>query len=86
MCDFTNDCGDRSDEKAAICKNFKERCNFETDTCNWYQDQSDNFDWTRSNGGTSSLDTGSGTDHTLGMLYVIFISAIKDHKLLGVCS
>ena len=26
----------------------------------------DNFDWTRDNGGTSSLGTGPRTDHTYG--------------------
>ncbi|XP_066502340.1 apical endosomal glycoprotein [Hoplias malabaricus] len=31
-------------------------CNFETDMCRWYQDQTDNFDW--------SLK--SGSDHTIG--------------------
>ncbi|KAJ8261088.1 hypothetical protein COCON_G00168110 [Conger conger] len=32
-------------------------CNFETDSCKWYQDQSDNFDWTLLN----------GMDHTIGI-------------------
>ncbi|XP_047128245.1 MAM and LDL-receptor class A domain-containing protein 1 isoform X1 [Hydra vulgaris] len=66
MCDFTNDCGDSSDEKLEICANYKERCNFEVDTCNWYQDKDDDFDWTWGSGGTSSSDTGPGTDHTEG--------------------
>ena len=66
MCDFSNHCGDGSDEKLAICKNFEERCNFETDTCNWYQDQSDDFDWIRKKGRTSSAATGAEVDHTKG--------------------
>lgn len=66
MCDFSNDCGDKSDEKPAICQKFIERCDFEKDTCNWYQDQSDDFDWTRSAGSTGSSATGPGTDHTTG--------------------
>ncbi|XP_035245998.1 apical endosomal glycoprotein isoform X1 [Anguilla anguilla] len=32
-------------------------CNFETDNCNWYQDQTDNFDWNLIN----------GMDHTIGV-------------------
>ena len=70
MCDYTNDCGDSSDEKQAICANFKERCNFEFDTCNWYQDKDDDFDWTMTGGATSSSDTGPGTDHTKGLLTI----------------
>ena len=66
MCDYSNDCSDKSDEKQAICKNFKERNDFETDLGNWYQDQSDDFDWKRAQGYTSSSDTGPGFDHTTG--------------------
>lgn len=32
-------------------------CNFETDLCGWYQDQTDNYDWSVQNGG----------DHTIGV-------------------
>lgn len=32
-------------------------CNFEDDLCGWYQDNSDNFDWTLLN----------GMDHTIGI-------------------
>lgn len=32
-------------------------CNFEDNLCGWYQDNSDNFDWTLSD----------GTDHTTGI-------------------
>ena len=66
MCDFSNDCGDSSDEKDSICSSFPERCDFETGLCNWYQDKSDKFDWTRSQGGTPSYETGPGVDHTKG--------------------
>lgn len=31
-------------------------CNFEENLCEWYQDNTDNFDWTVQN----------GTDHTVG--------------------
>ncbi|XP_057298293.1 MAM and LDL-receptor class A domain-containing protein 2-like isoform X2 [Hydractinia symbiolongicarpus] len=82
MCDFSNDCGDKSDEKPAICQKFVERCDFEKDTCNWYQDQSDDFDWTRSAGSTGSSATGPGTDHTTGhrLGYYMYIETSAPRK------
>ncbi|XP_025085540.1 MAM and LDL-receptor class A domain-containing protein 1-like [Pomacea canaliculata] len=64
VCDFTNDCGDNSDEKN--CSSYVERCNFEVDLCNWIQDQTDVFDWTRKSGSTTTAGTGPDRDHTLG--------------------
>ena len=40
-------------------------CDFEIDFCSWSQDSSDQFNWTRHHGRTSSTDTGPTTDHTL---------------------
>lgn len=34
--------------------------------CGWRNVQGDNFDWTRSNSGTSSFGTGPSNDHTYG--------------------
>lgn len=39
-------------------------CNFETDFCDWTNLDDDEFDWKRDRGGTSSGNTGPGTDHT----------------------
>lgn len=39
-------------------------CTFENGLCNWVQDQTDNFDWTRQKGRTSSSNTGPSFDHT----------------------
>ncbi|XP_025085530.1 MAM and LDL-receptor class A domain-containing protein 2-like [Pomacea canaliculata] len=64
VCDFSNDCGDNSDEKN--CSSYVERCNFEVDLCNWIQDQTDVFDWTRKSGSTTTAGTGPDRDHTLG--------------------
>ena len=41
-------------------------CDFEKDICNWVQDKTDRFDWTRAQGPTSSASTGPIVDHTLG--------------------
>lgn len=65
-CDFSNDCGDNSDE--VVCSNYVERCNFETDICNWIQDDSDDFNWAYKSGGTSTIGTGPRLDHTYGTL------------------
>lgn len=57
-CDFTDDCGDGTDEKDCGTS-----CSFEKSRCGWKSSLSDNFDWT--------LGTGSARcirppyDHTL---------------------
>lgn len=42
------------------------QCDFEDGICNWAQDTEDDFDWTRHQGQTPTLDTGPMKDHTLG--------------------
>lgn len=43
------------------------QCSFENpNLCGWSNVQGDNFDWTRSNGYTSSSGTGPSVDHTSG--------------------
>nr|CAB3263600.1 MAM and LDL-receptor class A domain-containing protein 1-like [Phallusia mammillata] len=40
-------------------------CTFDTGFCGWTQDtKQDDFDWTRANNGTSTLNTGPEADHT----------------------
>ncbi|XP_078572159.1 MAM and LDL-receptor class A domain-containing protein 2-like isoform X1 [Branchiostoma floridae x Branchiostoma japonicum] len=50
QCDFTDDCGDRSDE--SDCGNYPGRCDFQNGLCNWVQLKSDSTDWTRGLGGS----------------------------------
>lgn len=61
-----NDCGDSSDENPVSCTSYQERCNFEVNTCNWYQDQDDDFDWTRTQGVVMLNAARPGTDNTKG--------------------
>ncbi|XP_070567019.1 MAM and LDL-receptor class A domain-containing protein 2-like [Ptychodera flava] len=41
-------------------------CNFESSFCTWTQATDDEFDWTRQQGSTVSVDTGPAYDHTTG--------------------
>lgn len=44
-----------------------DNCDFETSNiCGYTQDKSDDFDWTRASGGTTSAGTGPSSDHTYG--------------------
>ncbi|CAH1239110.1 MALRD1 [Branchiostoma lanceolatum] len=51
-CDFTDDCGDRSDE--SDCSSYPGRCDFQNDFCSWVQDKNDSADWTRGFGGSEA--------------------------------
>lgn len=81
VCDFSDDCGDQSDEKN--CSNYVERCNFELDLCNWIQDDQDNFDWSYGSGVTSTVGTGPSSDHTYGSKigHYMYIETSSPRKL-----
>uniref|UniRef100_A0A8W4F8M9 MAM and LDL receptor class A domain containing 1 n=2 Tax=Sus scrofa TaxID=9823 RepID=A0A8W4F8M9_PIG len=63
LCDLVDDCGDYTDE---IDCEPELQCNFEKGICNWEQDAEDDFDWTRNQGPTPTLNTGPMKDNTLG--------------------
>ncbi|XP_030062831.1 apical endosomal glycoprotein [Microcaecilia unicolor] len=49
-------------------------CNFEMGSCDWYQDQSDDFDWARDNGrGAVFSSHRPGFDHTLSTGYFLYV-------------
>lgn len=65
LCDFTDDCGDGSDEQESECGQLDNRCNFEESYCGWSNVYgTDDFDWTPFSGRTISGWTGPVADHT----------------------
>lgn len=39
-------------------------CNFDQNFCSWTQDRTDDFDWKRKTGSTTTQNTGPTTDHS----------------------
>ncbi|KAK3591228.1 hypothetical protein CHS0354_003860 [Potamilus streckersoni] len=48
----------------AICR--QDTCNFDNGLCGWVQGESDNFNWIRTSGGRSTINTGPKHGHTTG--------------------
>nr|XP_039271942.1 protein PF14_0175-like [Styela clava] len=64
--------------KQGSCPKPAFSCDFEKpNICGFIQDRTDDFDWERNTGATSSSDTGPVTDHTTGTLsgYYMFLEA-----------
>ncbi|PAA52395.1 hypothetical protein BOX15_Mlig012801g1, partial [Macrostomum lignano] len=67
LCDYADNCGDRSDESTTKCSAYVGRCDFESVgicTDDWKQDEDDEFDWRVAQGATSTPTTGPMVDHT----------------------
>ncbi|XP_054624893.1 MAM and LDL-receptor class A domain-containing protein 1 [Dunckerocampus dactyliophorus] len=67
VCDFTDDCGDWSDEINCELQGKMQRCSFEQGLCSWAQDQLDEpgARWTRQRGQDAWPYGGPPRDHTL---------------------
>ncbi|XP_077978867.1 MAM and LDL-receptor class A domain-containing protein 1-like [Glandiceps talaboti] len=65
-CDFTDNCGDESDESPTLCGAYH-RCDFEPGWCDYKNDDYHDADWWRHQGLASEIsgETGPSRDHTL---------------------
>eukprot|EP00795_Rhopilema_esculentum_P012712 gene12712-3431_t len=75
QCDYTDDCGDGTDEINCQYPQISLSCNFEYSLCYWRQLTDDQFNWTRSYGSTDSSGTGPLFDHTSGTNYGKYLYA-----------
>ena len=64
LCDFTDDCGDLSDEKNSTCMAYPNRCDFESSLCEWVQDETDGYAWKRTSGYETLSNILPQRDHT----------------------
>uniref|UniRef100_UPI00398F495B MAM and LDL-receptor class A domain-containing protein 1-like n=1 Tax=Pristiophorus japonicus TaxID=55135 RepID=UPI00398F495B len=71
VCDFTDQCGDNSDEKE--CSSY-ERCDFETGFCNWSNDWESRTRWTWRN---SESGIGPMRDH-VGNQSAYYLSVLRE--------
>ncbi|XP_070701014.1 MAM and LDL-receptor class A domain-containing protein 1 [Pempheris klunzingeri] len=66
VCDFSDDCGDRSDENNCEHQGVVEQCSFEKGLCSWAQSDVDTpgAEWTRHKGEEAWPHHGPPRDHT----------------------
>ncbi|XP_041460944.1 MAM and LDL-receptor class A domain-containing protein 2-like [Lytechinus variegatus] len=79
LCDFTDDCGDSSDEDPDVCGSYN-MCDFEDGTCDWVQDTEDEMEFSRISGPSEpDLRSGPVRDHTTQYLgYYMVLRAGTD--------
>ncbi|XP_018613321.1 MAM and LDL-receptor class A domain-containing protein 2 isoform X2 [Scleropages formosus] len=66
VCDFSDDCGDRSDETDCELRGFLNRCSFEHGLCSWQQSDLDTpgAEWIRQSAETTLSEYAPPRDHT----------------------
>ncbi|XP_041467549.1 MAM and LDL-receptor class A domain-containing protein 1-like [Lytechinus variegatus] len=82
ICDFTDDCGDFSDEAPDLCSTY-DMCDFEDGTCDWVQDASDEMEFSRLSGQSEpGVRSGPIRDHTTQYLgyYMVLIADTDGYK------
>eukprot|EP00057_Strongylocentrotus_purpuratus_P018006 XP_011672480.1 PREDICTED: MAM and LDL-receptor class A domain-containing protein 2 [Strongylocentrotus purpuratus] len=82
LCDFTDDCGDSSDEAVDICSTY-DMCDFEDDTCDWVQDTEDEMEFTRMSGPSEpGFRSGPSRDHTTQYLgyYMVLLASTDGYE------
>ncbi|XP_059098600.1 MAM and LDL-receptor class A domain-containing protein 1-like [Tigriopus californicus] len=69
LCDFSNDCGDGSDEAPILqeCRKYVDRCSFEKDWCQYETDSESDVEIRLVSPSTTTEGEGPGEDHTLGL-------------------
>ncbi|XP_066273297.1 MAM and LDL-receptor class A domain-containing protein 1-like [Branchiostoma lanceolatum] len=63
------------------CEEERTGCDFDTNLCDFEQNQDDDFDWTHQAGGTTSAGTGPSADHTSGNGQYIFIETSSPRQV-----
>ena len=66
VCDYSDDCGDGSDETYGVCSQYKLRCDFENGMCDWGRYRRDSW---KIGEGQTSLKTGPTRDHSKGKFF-----------------
>ncbi|EDV21956.1 uncharacterized protein TRIADDRAFT_59472 [Trichoplax adhaerens] len=82
ICDFTNNCGDSSDEVNCNTLGYT-RCDFEQGLCTFVQSKSDDFNWRLDKGTTFTSSTGPSRDHTLGTSYGQYLTIDSSFETTG---